>query len=577
MKRNLCTLAVVIAVLPTVLTYAAPLKLDPYPQMMVQQWRCEVDLPAGAITRVHVDGTGQVRCALGKRWHRLEGNKWVEAKPMKLPVDRRITLPAALADSTPWEHVTAVLYTKASPRTFWVGTTEGLCFREGDRWRALHGRRWLPYDHVTSLALGPDGSIWVGTTAGVSKIYWKTMTLEEKAKRFNDMLQARHVRHGLVGDIVLKTQDDFTEYHQPSNDNDGLWTAMYVGAESFRYAVTKDPSAKANARRSLEALMFLERVTGLPGFCARSIFEPGKGKTHGGQWHRSADGKWDWKGDTSSDELCGHMFAYEIYHRLVADEAEKTEIAAYTGRILGRIVGDGYLWTGPGGKVTNWGVWAPEKLNHTLRWIWERGLNSLEILSFLRVTHDITGDDKFAKAINELTTKHAYHTNTLRQKMIWPPSEINHSDDELAFLPYYGLLMRERDEKLRKYYLQSIERSWSIERPERSPFLNFIYGAVTGKDCDAEAAARTLQELPMDMRGWAVTNTTRRDVVLKDYPTRFGKKQAAEVLAWYERPMMRWNGNPYVVNGGGDGRQEHEPTHFLLPYWMGRYHKLIEE
>jgi hypothetical protein len=29
----------------------------------------------------------------------------------------------------------------------------------------------------------------------------------------------------------------------------------------------------------------------------------GQGAQHGGTWYRSADGKWDWKADTSSDEL----------------------------------------------------------------------------------------------------------------------------------------------------------------------------------------------------------------------------------------------------------------------------------
>jgi hypothetical protein len=545
--------------------------------MMARQWVSGVDLPAGPVTRVHIQNGKDVFCAMGKSWFKLDGERWTPAPPMKIGIARSITLPENLQATTPWEPVTAVLHIKDGPYSFWVGTAQGLCMREGDAWRALHSRRWLPDDHVNSLAVDDVGSIWVATHGGVSQIFWKIMRLEDKAKILNAMLQARHVRHGLVGNIRLEKPGNVSEYHQPSDDNDGLWTAMYMAAECFRYGVTKAPDAKANARKSLEALMFLEEVTGLPGFVARSIFEPSGGEAHGGEWHRSADSKWDWKGDTSSDELCGHIFGYEIYHRIVADEKEKQEIAGIVNRIMTRIVDDGYLWKGPGGKVTRWGVWSPEKLNGDLRWWWERGLNSLEILAFLRVAHDITANEKFANAIDDLTKVHAYHMNTVGQKIVFPPNAINHSDDELAFLPYYSLLMREKDPNLRPFYLASIERSWRIERPEEASLFNFIYGAGSGNPCDVEASIRTLQDIPMDMVIWKITNSTRRDVVLKDYLTRFETKQSVNILRCYERPLMRWNANPYVLDDGGNGTMEREPAHFLLPYWMGRYHGFIAE
>ena len=516
-------------------------------------------------------------CAIGKRWFRLDGGSWKPPKPLRLGVDRRMTLPEDLAAITPWETVTAVLR-HPRDRVWWVGMTGGVAWREADRWRALSGRRWLPDDAVTGLAVSKEGDVWVATKGGVSRIYWQEMTLEQKADRLLAALRKRHLRHGLVGPTQLDRAGDPSSYTQPSGDTDGLWTAMYVAAESFRYAVTKKPDARNNAWQSLRALMFLEQVTGLPGFVARSIVEAGKVDKHsGGEWHRSKDGKWDWKGDTSSDELCGHRFAYGIYYDLGADADQKKQIVAVVGRIMGRIVDGGFLWKGPGGKPTRWGAWAPEKLNRDIRWWLERGLNSLEILSFLKVAHHITGDEKFESAARELITQHGYHMNTIRQKVVNPPSVINHSDDELAFLPYYNLLVLEKDPYRRKFYLYSIGLSWQVERPERAALFNFIFGGSTGYACDTAQAVQTLQETPMDMIDWTVTNSTRRDLQWKAYPTRFGKKQLTEVLAVYERPLMRYNGNPYVPDDGGGGMSEYEPTHFLLPYWMGRYHDLIAE
>ena len=46
--------------------------------------------------------------------------------------------------------------------------------------------------------------------------------------------------------------------------------------------------------------------------------------------------------------------------------------------------------------------------------------------------------------LSDLVEKHAYATNTIGQKQVWPPQAVNHSDDELAFLSYYPLLMLER-------------------------------------------------------------------------------------------------------------------------------------
>ena len=43
----------------------------------------------------------------------------------------------------------------------------------------------------------------------------------------------------------------------------------------------------------------------------------------GGVWHESDSiPGWKWKGDTSSDEVVGHMWAYPLVHDLVADSDE---------------------------------------------------------------------------------------------------------------------------------------------------------------------------------------------------------------------------------------------------------------
>lgn len=479
----------------------------------------------------------------------------------------------------------------------WVGSPHGLQFlpQDGTRWHVFHSRRWLPSDDVRGVALTESGDTVVQTSDGIVQLSRREVSLEAKMLSIDAMLQEHHVRNGSISEITLETQGDLTTKRmQESNDNDGLWTSMYVAAEAFRYAATKDPAAKQNARRSLEALMFLERVSTIPGFVARSVIPIGRDvKRHSGEWHRSADNKWWWKADTSSDEVVGHYFAYQVYYDVAADDAEKQEIRGYVERITDNILDHGLYYVGPPGKPTTWGVWAPEGLNHDLRRIGDRGLNSLEILSHLKVAEHIVGKPRYTEKLRELINQHGYATNTVMQKQVWPPRFVNHSDDELAFLSYYPLLILERDPHLRRIYLASIHRSFQIERPERSPFFNLIYGAalqasvwtnpeqrpdkayVEPADYDRDECLQWLRDVPADTIGWTVRNSHRRDMTIVGN-NRERRARSEVVLPVSERRVMRWNGDPFTLDGGSDGRDRDDGGAILLPYWMGRYHRLID-
>lgn len=486
---------------------------------------------------------------------------------------------------------------RAPDGSVWLGSHHGLMqlASGGTQWRVFHSRRWLPADDVQDISVAGNSMIVVKTSAGLGRLSRQPTTLDEKMKQVNDALQEYHLRDGMVTEIRLQEPGKIDVGHMShTNDNDGLWTAMYVASEAFRYGATGDPQAKKNARRSLEALMFLERVTGISGFAARSIVpiddDP---KKYGGEWHRSADGKWWWKGDTSSDEVDGHYFAYAIYYDAAADEAEKKEIATYVARITDHIIDHGFYYVGPSGEPTTWGVWAPEKLNHDLRRLGDRGLNSLEILSHLKVAERLTGNPRYAAAAKELIEKHSYATNTVLQRNVWPPERVNHSDDELAFLAYYPLVIYERDPELRQKYLASITRTWMIERPEHSPLFNFIYaaalqantwadwgqrppaGLVKPEEFDLAESVEWFRDVPADTIHWEVKNSHRRDVVTT-LVNRFKRRRGDRVLPIAERQVMKWNGDPYMLDGGGDGRHRDDGTFILLPYWMGRYHRLLD-
>ncbi len=462
----------------------------------------------------------------------------------------------------------------------WIGSRQGAVRigRDKQTIEYFAGERWLPDDRVTGI--GFDGaSTWLETPKGFARIVYAPMTLVEKSRAFVQRVEQRHIRWGLTASSKLRAAGDLSTNQMVSSDNDGLWTAMYVAAECFRFQVTGDTDARDHARRGMHAIMRLEAITGIPGFPARSFIKTGADVQPGdGEWHDTPDKSWRWKGDTSSDEIVGHYFVYPIYYDLVASEEEKPALRGALDRITNHILDNRYQLIDVDGQRTRWGWWGPDA-------IWEdpdeTGLRALHILSHMRVALHLAGTPqsraKYQAAYDELVNTHKYHWLTRNQKVM-VPGRINHSDDELAFLSYYPLLRYETDSKLLDVYKQSLERSWQIERPERNPLWNVIYAAGTGaREFDRAQSLRTLQEIPMDTIDWTVRNSQRLDVAVDPMSDRFERRQSLIVLPYDELPMSKWNGNPYTLDGGSGGRGEDDGAYFLLPYWMGRYHKLFDE
>lgn len=460
----------------------------------------------------------------------------------------------------------------------WLGSDEGLIHWTGTRWTYFAGKRWLPDDRITAIAPAADGSVWAGTLHGLAHLYHRKLTLEEKAAIYQQQLECRNQRYGFIGEKQLAAPGVLEGAQTEISDNDGLRTALYVAAQSYRYAVTGSQEAKTQAWRSMQALLRLESITGISGFPARAIChvdEPHfarRSLRSSAEWHESPVEKgWYWKGETSSDELDGHFFAWYVFHELAASEDEKAAVRAVVKRVTDHILDHGYYLVDIDGKPTTWGVWSPEKLNDDPAWWPERGLNSLEMLSHLKVAHHIVADPRYERAYNELIEKHHYAINTLRAKV---PGAVSH-DDQLLFLSYYPLLQLEKDAGLRRIYVASMRSAWEPERVESNPLWNFIFGASTGERCDAEAAVASLREIPLDFILWKTRNSHRADISFDPVLKRQGIQRAMRPLSWTERVLHKWDKSPYVLDGGSD-LAEADQTIWLLPYWMGRHHRIIE-
>lgn len=456
----------------------------------------------------------------------------------------------------------------------WVGTSIGAARFDGTEWQYMQGPEYIANDMVYDVLATENGQAWLATPGGPSFIEYRTMTLEEKAAYFEKIVHARHDRYGLISDSKLKDPDDLSTNYTVTRDNDGLWTSMYVAAECYRYAVTGSEEAREYARKSMESIMFLETVTELDGFMARSFAKPDD--DHGtGEWnHITSDGKWRWKGDTSSDEVDGHYYVYSVYYDLCADEKEKEMIREKVTKISNHIIDNDYFLIDVDGKRTTWGLWNPDYLNAQGRF--QRNLNALEILFFLKTAYHITGNEKFQEHYMKLGKDNKYFKYMVKAKL-FQPGLINHSDDELAFLAYYPLLKYEKDPRILEFFHESIIRSWEIEKPEKSSLFNFIYGAVMpeGTDFDVDGAIYNLKRVSLDMVFRPHKNSHRADIEIDSTNGRHDEVQSIVPLPPDERVVMKWNGNPYRLDDGGRSEEE-TPTFWLLPYWMARYYGFID-
>jgi hypothetical protein len=515
--------------------------------------------------------------------------------------------------------------------TVWFGTKMGAIRYDGKDWEYRQGRRWLPYDDVRSIAVNGNGDAWFATAAGVGVIQRRPMTLAEKAKFFEDEIDKRHRRtpYGYISYTYLKRRGDLSESETRDSDNDGLWTSMYGAGECFAYAATKDPLAKKRAKQVFEALRFLRVVTqggphpAPPGFLARAVLptsgpdpnlndSPARDERNRAtrdsmwkvitpRWPVSADGKWYWKSDVSSDELDGHFFFYALYYDLVADsEEERSRVREQVAAVADHLLDHNFQLVDHDGKATRWGVFNPENLNNNPSWRWERGGRSLEILSYLEVAAHITGDPKFAAAVRYLNQQQAYAANVMIPKSNTGPGSGNQSDDEMGFMDFYNLIHYEADPALRGTYAIALYRYWKCERPELNPFFNFIYAAscngqglesafgkldVTPRDNGwLEESVDTLKRFPLDRIDWRLTNSHRIDILrLPDYVESDRRRRTAgyrvdgNVLPIDERWVGHWNCDPWQLDEGGGGGEVTDAEAFLLPYYMGLYHKYIHE
>ncbi len=473
----------------------------------------------------------------------------------------------------PFENTTCL--EKGFDNDLWIGTKNGAIRMLENDWHFFGADHWLPGNIINDIAI-QNKTVCFATDKGIGIINYEPYTLQKKVSYFEKHLdEMGHKRLGFIHMLYKKDNSWIREI----SDNDGGHTAPYLAAMCYKYLVTGDELAKQEAINSFKAMIWLEKITPIDGFIARAIWsangDEDERSRHGSgglpaKWYPTKDGKWYWKGDTSSDEIMAHFYSVSLFHDLIAEGNNKKLAKEHIEKIATYISDNGWVLKDMDGKPTRWGRWDAKYLLNPYGWV-DKGLNGLEAQAIAKSALAISGNQKFNSAFQQLVDW-GYLNHTVRQKNTFPPENIAPWDDNLAFWSYFTLLRYVDDPNLKSIYLRSLERAWEVKRIEHLSWFNFAYGVMTGNDCEAEHAVDYLRKWTLDCVEHNYTNSNRDDLFIE--PGYVSYEGGTKVISPRESSGNR---NSINLDGRANGNRVMDPTDFIHDYWMGRYFGLITE
>jgi hypothetical protein len=332
--------------------------------------------------------------------------------------------------------------------------------------------------------------------------------------------------------------------------------------------------------RAFGALEFLANVSEpyntRSGFIARSV---AKGTAppadNPGEWFKStAVPGFFLKANTSSDEVTGHVLAYHLTSRFLANtESDRSRARRLAANLVGGIVSHNYTLLNYNSTVrTTWGVWTPEALNDDVALSDQRGTNSLQLLAWLAAAASLTGNSTFVDHFGTLVQENQYDVNAINAKLD-DPEEYVYFDDELSFFPMLNYALTNYTPYM-DTFPTALGHAFAQTRRQHEPLWHFIAhnlsSARLGDDAsDFTTSAAVLRRWPLSLINWGTRNSHRLDL-LPDYRT---PGTSLTPIAPDETDVFRWQDNFFRLDEvrSSSGLLEESPAAWLLAYYYGVY------
>ena len=265
-----------------------------------------------------------------------------------------------------------------------------------------------------------------------------------------------------------------------------------------------------------------------------------------------------YKGDTSADEIIGHLFIYKLAYDILGEEDPELAqlIVNAVEKFAQHIVDNSYCLVDGSGQPTTWGKFSRTYL-HNGQVLGGAPLQTSVCLSLFKLAAYLTGDQKWEDEYRmaaldeqyqyaEIMTQNRERYNMAILEFANSVSEalgfilrplvgtktfnalyrmiLNYSDEEMAMLAYYLLFQMEDDEKLLSYYREGLEGWWYSMSFSENPLWYYIYQLAYPNETKTdyygnslvETAAWALSRHPIDTRRYGASNSNRDDIAELD-------------------------------------------------------------
>jgi len=379
------------------------------------------------------------------------------------------------------------------------------------------------------------------------------------------------------------------------------WTGLYLGSQSLRYHVTRDPQAKTNAIRIVHALDGYLHITQTPGFIARYWGKQDPLIYQGDEWceenkscHHVESGPYTgdfWWGETSRDMYSGWFFGMTLAYDLIDDEEVRSMIRNDVSEVLNALMDHHWFIIDEEGRPTD----AAPDILPPFR------------LSWLTDGYHITGEQR----IKEELQKWLLNKNRLSLRL----SDITFINRYTGYFgnclwheTWYNLL------RLSKVYFSPDDYNFLLKmfndevhtftRLSHNPWFNSVFMGQGGyKRCEPpdpyqEQLEQDLNDFPpaphfryylppRDPLTYALDPVSvffhdlfERIPILKeiiggiDYQAKDPFPVPLQCSADF---IFQWS--PFVINEcGEDNPLKVDPgVDYLIPYWLASYHKFISK
>jgi hypothetical protein len=396
-----------------------------------------------------------------------------------------------------------------------------------------------------------------------------------------------------------------------SGENDGLWSALYLASQAYRYAATRDAGARANLARLLDGERQRMRITGVPGLFTRQLIPPGVAgiacptdpalyvpstDKRSNRWvaigadgcAQVADGSgtftstshcgldefagWCFLDNVSQDEYAGHVFALGAIAAL-ADGAEQAAAVDLLAQIGAHLVANNMEFVDWDGRATQWGKLHPGAAGDA------PGYLAILGMSVIATAAAATGDAALAA---EHERQWLQWPVWFDQIDIWQGVEgcaSNWNDLSMLVAAFHHAVWFEPD-AARRAQLQDLWDAQVMDAPlaraairQKNAWFDIMWAARNPPAYAAvDDALCQLRQFPASNQD-AARDTTALAPSACD--GRSGESLASSPFDIADRcaATFTWWRNPYTREScAADPARVEQPAGYLLPYWMARYH-----